>query len=398
MPRLFAGRSGWVLTVILVLALLTPFMQPIAYAQTVPEARLARLTRGVNLSHWFRWVEQDDLAEHAQNHLTEQDFTTLHDLGVRHVRIQVDFDLLVLSDVDMRLNPFTLSFLNEAITRMLDHDIAVIITPAARFDTFVAQPENIDAAMRFWHDLALGLRGQDPERVFFQIANEPTLSDITLWQTLQGQIIQAIREVAPEHTILTATPSSFGAVNSQYNPVEALTLMQPYADRNVVYNFHQYEPTIFTHQDTDWAYAPLRFISGLTYPSSPENADQIAAQIAPQVAGTAESWIPGWVREYGRAEWNPVHIKQIIAPAVLWQARYQVPVIVDEFGTIMTNSPVPPDSREQWLRDNRRAFERYGFGWTVWEYIGDFGFVSSVDDRRVVDPATIAALFLDTAP
>ena len=87
------------------------------------------------------------------------------------------------------------------------------------------------------------------------------------------------------------------------------------------------------------------------------------------------------MREYGRAEWNPVHIKQIIAPAVLWQARYQVPVIVDEFGTIMTNAAAR--LAEQWLRDNRRAAERYGFGWTMWEHIVDFGFVSSVDDRRV---------------
>ncbi|MFK5004459.1 cellulase family glycosylhydrolase, partial [Klebsiella pneumoniae] len=82
----------------------------------------------------------------------------------------------------------------------------------------------------------------DTTQVFFELWNEPHVGaaqtiagiDKNWWMPFQGQIIQSIREAAPEHYIIA------GAEN--WNSWYDLTFIQPYNSKNIVYNFHFYDP------------------------------------------------------------------------------------------------------------------------------------------------------------
>jgi len=78
------------------------------------------------------------------------------------------------------------------------------------------------------------LCNRDPERVFFEILNEPEVSDPYRWAGIQARVAAAIREAAPRHTIIATGPN--------YSDIADLLTLHPLADGNVIYNFHFYDP------------------------------------------------------------------------------------------------------------------------------------------------------------
>ena len=86
-----------------------------------------------------------------------------------------------------------------------------------------------------------------------------------------------------------------------------MVFLEPLPDTNVIYVFHFYEPHIFTHQGATWGAYYWRWVKGLHYPSSPENAAQVAAAVPEAVnrlsvdrsgrnIGTPPAWKPKSIR------------------------------------------------------------------------------------------------------
>ena len=87
------------------------------------------------------------------------------------------------------------------------------------------------------HDLAPALRGLPVGLTFPEVVNEPS-SDPAHWTDLQGRILNVIRGALPDNTIvLTGT---------DWSSLDGLLKIQPVQDRNVIYSFHTYEPTLLT--------------------------------------------------------------------------------------------------------------------------------------------------------
>ena len=98
--------------------------------------------------------------------------------------------------------------------------------------------------------------------VFLEVINEPMVEDAYRWYGIQGKLIAAIRAGAPNHTII--------AGGHRWSGLYEMLFLEPYADPNVIYNFHYYEPFAFTHQGARWAGPNLPFYKNVPYPSSPE--------------------------------------------------------------------------------------------------------------------------------
>jgi endoglucanase len=126
-----------------------------------------------------------------------------------------------------------------------------------------------------WKQLAGRYARASPERVFFEILNEPKLTDGKEWESIQQRLLQVIRALAPRNTvILTASPWSTAA---------ALSALSPSVDRNVVYTFHLYTPMIFTHQSAEWALPDYGSIRGLSYPARDDNVAIVEHTAAPSL-------------------------------------------------------------------------------------------------------------------
>ncbi len=328
----------------------------------VTDARYSKLARGINLTRWFQYG--------GQQKITASDRDLLRKSGFSGVRIAVAPQYLLskwgseqeigrnLADLDTGLDLFlgagmsvTLDF--QADTEYLDYYLSNPLAPAELVET--------------WRMLATRYSSRDPELLFFEIMNEPD-SRFTqaVWDIEQKKALAAIREKAPNHTVLLAPVNWSG--------LDPLLQMTPYEDPNVIYVVHYYTPSIFTHQGATWAGAPpgVAELRDVPWPSF----------LTPGVL----------LSQYRDDDWDGARMEWDMGLISDWQRQWKVRVIVNEFGVYKPNSP--PDSRARWLHDMRTAIEGEHLGWAMWDYAGGFDLLVAPDGEREADPAILAALGL----
>jgi endoglucanase len=348
----------------------------------VPASRLARLRRGINASEWFAQV-YDKLGytkEHFQNWTTAQDIALMQSMGFDHVRLSVDPRPMMVNHRPDQIPADYLGYLDAAVKMILDRGLAVVIDlhPDGEFKSRLAKDDSsVQEFADFWRALARHYSTWDAERVFFEILNEPEMSDRYRWYGVQAKLAAAIREGAPQHTMIAA--------GARWADDEDLVFVEPLRDANVIYNFHFYEPHIFTHQGATWGSYFWHWVKGLHYPSSPESAAKTAAGVPDAVDRLA-------VIRYGQDHWDAARIDAEITQVAEWARQRGVPVVCNEFGVFREYAE--PRDREAWIHDVRAALEKHGMGWAMWDYSGSFGVVTRKDGRSAPDEGTLRALGL----
>ncbi|PMP88354.1 MAG: hypothetical protein C0183_01025 [Roseiflexus castenholzii] len=233
----------------------------------VPANRLARLARGVNMSHWFAQAPFSRTT--LQSRHAADEFRTLRRVGLTHVRFPLDPYVLFSERNPARLDPDRLPLLDAALDMILQADLAVIVElhPEDRFvDRLATDDGFVDAVVQFWRALAMHLSARDPEWVFLEALNEAHFDNPPRWEAVLRRFLAAMRDGAPRHTLI--------ASGDGWASIDGLVQLTLVADRNVVYNFHFYEPFEFTHQGATWGYEMWRHYRGVPYPV---DAERIAA-------------------------------------------------------------------------------------------------------------------------
>jgi aryl-phospho-beta-D-glucosidase BglC (GH1 family) len=373
-------RSPFAKGVAAILAILTLAAGALAESPATPRA--SRLRHGINTSHWFAQVysKLGHTPEHYTTHTTEADIETIAELGFDHVRLSVDPAPALDEKRPAEIPAAYLGQLDRAIAMILARRLAVVVDvhPASEFKKRLeADNAAVDAFATWWRALARHLARYPADALFLEILNEPEFADPYRWMGVQARLAAAIREGAPEHTII--------ATGHEWSAVYRLVEMEPLRDPNVIYTFHFYEPHLFTHQGATWGSREWPHVRDLVYPSSPP-------AVAPTVARVEDAGAKGAVEEYGRRGWNAAVVAEEIALAARWARKHGVPIVCNEFGVYRRFTPV--ESRLAWLRDVRTALEVHGIGWTMWDYAGSFGVVTKADGRTTVDTKTVDALGL----
>jgi len=261
---------------------------------SVPAVRLARLRHGINASEWFAQVydKRGYTKEHFQSWTTAEDIALIKSMGFDHVRLSVNPQPMMLDHRPDEIPSEYLGYLDSAIRMILDHGLAVVIDlhPDSDFKTRLAKDDSfVQEFSDFWRALALHYSSWDPDRVFFEILNEPEFNDRYRWYGVQAKLATAIREGAPQHTIIAA--------GARWSNDDELVFLEPLRDPNVIYAFHFYEPHIFTHQGATWGAYSWHWVKGLEYPSTPESAAKVATGIPDAVDRLA---VIQWTRSLGR--------------------------------------------------------------------------------------------------
>lgn len=343
-------------------------------------ARFARLRRGINLSHWFSQAA-DYSKSHLDTHTTAQDIALIKSMGFDHVRFPIEPAPLLSNTPDPSiLNTTYLGYVDSALDTILATGLAVIIDihPSDDFKLRMARDErSIEAFAKFWRGFANHLAKRDPEFVFLEVINEPMVEDAYRWYGIQGKLIAAIRAGAPNHTII--------ASGHRWSGLSEMLFLEPYADRNVIYNFHYYEPFAFTHQGATWAGPNLPFYRNVPYPSSPDAVKLLLDTIPDDPAKYN-------LLRYGEDNWNAQRIDRELGAAAAWAEKHHVYITCNEFGAF--RKVVKAGDRVTWLQDMRLALEKHGIGWTMWDYAGGFAVVNKVNGHAQGDPEVLKALGL----
>jgi aryl-phospho-beta-D-glucosidase BglC (GH1 family) len=371
------------LTLVLAVAILTHLSNAAVVAQEKPVNLLSRfehLRHGVNLSHWFS-QSADYSRAHLDTHTTARDIALIKSLGFDHVRFPIEPAPLLADTPDPSiLNSTYLGYVDNALDMILAAGLAVVIDihPSDEFKLRMARDErSIEAFGKFWRAFATHLRRRDPEVVFLEVINEPMVEDPYRWYGIQGKLIASIRAGAPNHTIIAA--------GHRWSGLYEMLFLEPYADPNIIYNFHYYEPFAFTHQGATWAGPNLPFYKNVPYPSSPEAVKLVLDTIQDDPARYN-------LLRYGEENWNAQRIDRELGAAAAWAAKHHVYVTCNEFGAF--RKVVKPADRVAWLQDMRTALEKHGIGWTMWDYGGGFSVVNKTNGQAQADPDVVKALGL----
>jgi endoglucanase len=363
----------------------TPAAAPTLLTNSVPASRLAHLRHGINASAWFAQVydPRGYTKEHFQSWTTAEDIALIKSMGFDHVRLSVNPQPMMLNHRPDEIPADYLSYLDAAVRMILDHGLAVVIDihPESDFKARLTKDDSfVQEFSDFWRALARHYSAWDTDRVFFEILNEPEFTDRYRWYGVQAKVATAIRDGAPENTIIAA--------GGRWSDDDELVFLEPLRDHNVIYNFHFYDPHIFTHQGANWGAYSWHWVRGLHYPSSPESAAKVAAAVPDALDRMA-------VIRYGQDHWDAQRIDAEITQAGEWGRQRGVPVICNEFGVYREYAD--PKDRAAWIHDVRTSLEKHGMGWAMWDYSGSFGVATKKDGRSVPDEETLRALGLSIA-
>ena len=345
-------------------------------------ARAQHLKRGINVSHWFSQSANDYSAQHTSAWTTDDDIALIAHMGFDNVRLSIDATPLEQAPVGK-------DGLNAEFMGRLDHALDTILADglAVQVDLHPEEPYKmqlrtnnvaVDRLTMLWRKLAAHYADRDPERVFFEIMNEPEENDPYRWAGIQTRVAAAIREVAPRNTIIATGPN--------YSDIVDLLTQQPLVDGNVIYNFHFYDPHEFTHQGAGWGSTWWSYTHDIPYPATESSMTELLKEV-PDLANRYA------LEEYWLDHWDAHRIRLRIDEAAAWGQTNHVPLVCNEFGVFREMSS--PASRNAWIHDVRTALEADGIGWAMWDYRGNFGVVLKEKEQPAQpDAATVEALGL----
>lgn len=347
---------------------------PQAAPREVPPARVERLRRAVNVTRWFWLPENGGSPAHFAGYLGDAELASLRRAGIRTVRLVVAPGLLLRPETPSAPKP-EIRFLDDAIDRIVAQDLGVVLDLQDDDKTaWETRPAYVSTMLAFWTSLAARYAGRDPDRVFFEILNEPRFEGRGGdWSAIQARFVTALRAAAPAHTLIV-TGSGWGGI-------DGLLALTPVADPNVIYSFHFYEPFPFTHQGATWADPGLADLQGVPYPAAPEACEGAIARAKTETAR-------GTMRKYCAEGWSAVTLRERLTRVRDWAARHHTQVWMGEFGAYCKGTESA--ARVAWIRDAALAADALGIGWALWGYDDCFGLGRRREGERVVIDAPVA--------
>ncbi|MDR2446657.1 MAG: glycoside hydrolase family 5 protein [Treponema sp.] len=333
-------------------------------------------SRGFNFSRWFEARTIDAL---RFNMFAKKDFENVKSIGVDHIRVPIRAHDLVI-DAEYTLHPLLLTYFDQAVDWAEELGLYLLLDNHT-FNTLLSDGKNerLEFALcKTWAQLAEHYKNRG-DRLIFEVFNEPHGITGEAWGAIQRHVIEVIRAIDAERTIIV------GGVH--YNSIEELKTIPEYPDKNLIYTFHYYDPHVFTHQGAPWDAIPLTSLKGMPFPWD-----------SPRMPPLPDD-LKGTYYEKVFAEYNVLSSRETMASslseAVAFANKRQVPVFCGEFGVFMRNCI--REDRIRWHELTLELFRERDIGWTIWDWYGDFGVFKKGKDRNFktdLDPDIIKALGL----
>ena len=320
--------------------------------------------KGVNLGGW---LSQCDYSKERLEHFTEEeDIKRLSTWGLDHLRLPMDYNVLREENGTFKKDGF--DYVKRAVEWCRKYGLNVILdlhkTAGYSFDKgeqehgFFAEESYQEYFYTLWEEIARKFAGYG-DQVAFELLNEVTdEKTMDAWNRISQECIRRIRKITPTVKILVG-----GYWNNSVAAVKDLAMP---ADENIVYNFHCYEPLIFTHQGAGWIDTmPSDYRMSFDHDMSvfwdrtkeylPNN--MIMLEPAKDIAHALDS-------EF---------FEKLFAEAVSVAEERNVPLYCGEYGVINLASP---EDTLKWYQSIHAVFEKYGIGRAAWSYKEmDFGLI-----------------------
>ena len=327
---------------------------------------------GVNLGGWFSQCNHTQ--ERYDNFITEADFKVIAEWGLDHIRLPIDYELVETADGQVREDGY--ERLRKAVEWCKKYNLNLLLdlhkTAGYSFDLgykesgFFDDPALQERFYKLWEKLARNFADTfdgSKNEICFELLNEVTdQSYCKRWNEIARTCIQRIRAIAPDTKIL---------VGSYWNnSLAAVKDLDPPYDKNIVYNFHCYEPLLFTHQGAPWVGKNMN--PDFRFPLKSKYSDyaKMTSEKVGQIGTAFASFAPDAVVDLS-------YFETIFAEAVRIAEERNVLLYCGEYGVIEKASP---EDTLEWYRLISTTFDKHGIGRAAWTYRQmDFG----LNDNRL---------------
>jgi endoglucanase len=388
-------------------------------------ANIIELHKGIGTDIWVSWPAEEELKQDPtlidtfpewRKTIGPQQISNLRKAGFDFVRLTIDPIAYIWKQSPEKTEKLNANVV-AAVTMFREQNLNVLVDfhaiPTGGYrkygmETYVASPENFAQFVGQSASLAKALSALDPAHVAFEPINEPVIdcadengSKTHLWPAMALQLHDAARKAAPVLTLVMQ--------GSCWGGSDGLSDLQPAAfkDENVIWDFHSYDPFIFTHQGAEWVEGMERYVSGLHFPPQPKQQKKIIAQTLGRI-NKAKLSIEKKTEMIAQTKYNMAHyfepgvalklhgasFEQVAA----WAAKHKVTaehILLGEFGANRTEETAKPlfEDRLTFLKLSREQAEKRGYSWSMWDWSGSMSPTNN-DQDRVVLPSYIKALGL----
>ena len=296
-----------------------------AVAQTVAQKRAARMKVGMNLSYldnyWLGTKEKKfaDFVKPEEAAKREKMFADIARAGFKTVRIPIDFGAWANYEKPYRwTNEAHLKIADAFVEWALKNDLnAIVDLHHVEFDGSIKDAATTERVVWLWSQIAERYKNTDPERVFFELRNEPHDIKAEDWRAQAEAIIKTVRPIASNHTLIVGF--------HDWNSSTALLESKPFADANIIYTFHYYNPFLFTHQGATWSSEGLKQIKSIPFPFD----EKRPIKTPDSVKG---KWEEGLIKNYA-ADSSAEKIFAELRAVKDWSVKNDVPIFLGEFGS-----------------------------------------------------------------
>jgi endoglucanase len=300
----------------------------VAAAEVPARQQAAEIRRGVNILGYDP-VWQDPARARFQTRL----FKVLRDGGFDAVRINLQ--AFAHMDADNRLDPVWFATLDRMVAGALEQGLTVIL------DEHDYLPCGADAAackpklMAFWQQVGAHFAAA-PDRVLFEILNEPNHAMDDEWNATLAAALAVIRQTNPTRNVVVGP--------DRFNNLDRLDSLRLPDDDHLIVTFHYYAPYPFTHQG-----APFTTQADQTGISWGSEQDRAAVQ-----------------RDFDRV--------------AQWAEANRRPILLGEFGAYDKGDMA---SRTAYFAAVARAAEAHGWPWFYWQFDDNFVVYDVPNDQWV---------------
>ena len=318
---------------------------------------------GINFGGWFS--QCDHTEKRYDNFIKKEDFERVARWGFDHVRIPVDYELILDSDLSFKETGF--SRINNCIEWCREYGINMVLdlhkTPGYSFDD--GEAEDCFFESEKYQKIFYGIWEEFSKRyghydnLCFELLNEvsdPSVND--KWNEISYEAIRTIRKHSRNIDILVG-----GYYNNSIQAIRDLAL--PY-DEHIVYNFHCYSPLIFTHQGAYWIDS-MDTSFRMNYESS--MSDYLRFTEANISIGMCDIILSE------NEHMSATYFEKFFAEALKICEERNVRLYCGEYGVI---DRCDRNSTLRWYEDICSVFDKYEIGRAAWTYKEmDFGLVDA---------------------
>ncbi len=309
---------------IIAVVLLIVFASVSMLANTTAHVRAKRLGLGMNFSYlenWWLGTKEKSYSDFLKSADAEKKlgaFKNISRAGFKTVRVPISFGAWASYEQPYRWAiPEGIQFADKFIEAAVAEGLYVIIDlHHVELDNSVKGSDSTERLVWLWTEIANRYKKLDPEKVFFEIRNEPHDIKAEDWRAQAEVLIKTVRQIAPQHSLVVGF--------HDWNARQAMIDSKPFADKNIIYTFHYYDPFIFTHQGATWSSPGLPELRGLPFP-----ADKRTIEVPSTAKGT---WIEEKIKNYA-GDSKASKMFDDLKAAKSWSEKNDVPIFVGEFGS-----------------------------------------------------------------